>query len=408
MKTFHIPEFYRSRIITPIKELRRKNDKLKRDLSPTVLDFGSVKFLIARHFGFCYGVENAIEIAYRAIEENPGKRIFLLSEMIHNPDVNRDLLERGVRFLMETTGRQIIPWEELKSDDIVIVPAFGTTIEIQNRLQLLGIDAYKYDTTCPFVEKVWNRVSQIGQKNYTIVVHGKPLHEETRATFSHSKEDAPTVIVKNQKQAERLARYITGEATKEEFFEEFSGQYSVGFDPDQDLQRIGVVNQTTMLASDTQGIADYLKNVMIKHYDLAPQEVESRFANTRDTLCYATNDNQDATYALLKEQADFVLIAGGYNSSNTSHIVELCETKFPTYFIESANKVLSRTLIKHYNLHRKKEEVTENFIPDKDSVTIMLTCGASCPDAIIEGVLTRILSFFPDARSVDEVLEELI
>jgi 4-hydroxy-3-methylbut-2-enyl diphosphate reductase len=408
MKTFHIPEFYRSRIITPIKELRRKNDKLKRDLSPTVLDFGSVKFLIARHFGFCYGVENAIEIAYRAIEENPGKRIFLLSEMIHNPDVNRDLLERGVRFLMETTGRQIIPWEELKSDDIVIVPAFGTTIEIQNRLQLLGIDAYKYDTTCPFVEKVWNRASQIGQKNYTIVVHGKPLHEETRATFSHSKEDAPTVIVKNQKQAERLARYITGEATKEEFFEEFSGQYSVGFDPDQDLQRIGVVNQTTMLASDTQGIADYLKNVMIKHYDLAPQEVESRFANTRDTLCYATNDNQDATYALLKEQADFVLIAGGYNSSNTSHIVELCETKFPTYFIESANKVLSRTLIKHYNLHRKKEEVTENFIPDNDSVTIMLTCGASCPDAIIEGVLTRILSFFPDARSVDEVLEELI
>lgn len=408
MKTFHIPEFYRSRIITPIKELRRKNDKLKRDLSPTVLDFGSVKFLIARHFGFCYGVENAIEIAYRAIEENPGKRIFLLSEMIHNPDVNRDLLERGVRFLMETTGRQIIPWEELKSDDIVVVPAFGTTIEIQNRLQLLGIDAYKYDTTCPFVEKVWNRASQIGQKNYSIVVHGKPLHEETRATFSHSKEDAPTVIVKNQKQAERLARYMTGEASKEEFFEEFSGQYSVGFDPEQDLQRIGVVNQTTMLASDTQGIADYLKQVMIKHYNLAPHEVENRFANTRDTLCYATNDNQDATYALLKEQADFVVIAGGYNSSNTSHIVELCETKFPTYFIESANKILDRNLIKHYDLHRKKEQVTENFIPDKDSVTIMLTCGASCPDAIIEGVLTRVLSFFPDARSLDEVMGEVL
>ena len=408
MKTFHIPEFYRSRIITPIKELRRKNDKLKRDLSPTVLDFGAVKFLIARHFGFCYGVENAIEIAYRAIEENPDKRIFLLSEMIHNPDVNRDLLERGVRFLMETTGRQIIPWEELKSDDIVVVPAFGTTIEIQNRLQLLGIDAYKYDTTCPFVEKVWNRAAQIGQKNYTIVVHGKPLHEETRATFSHSKEDAPTVIVKNQKQAERLARYITGEANKEEFFEEFSGQYSVGFDPEQDLQRIGVVNQTTMLASDTQGIADYLKQVMIKHFDLAPHEVESRFANTRDTLCYATNDNQDATYALLKEQADFVLIAGGYNSSNTSHIVELCETKFPTYFIESANKILDRNLIKHYDLHRKKEKVTENFIPDKDSVTVMLTCGASCPDAIIEGVLTRVLSFFPDARSLDEVMGEVL
>ncbi len=408
MKAFHIPDFYRSRIITPLKELRRKNDKLKRDFSPTILDFGPVKFLIARHFGFCYGVENAIEIAYKAITDNPGKRIFLLSEMIHNPDVNRDLSERGVRFLMETTGRQIIPWEELRPDDIVIVPAFGTTIEIQNRLTLLGIDAYKYDTTCPFVEKVWNRATQIGQKNYTIVVHGKPLHEETRATFSHSKENAPTVVVKNMKQAERLARYITGEGVKEEFYEEFSGQYSVGFDPEQDLQRIGVVNQTTMLASDTQGIADYLKEVMIQHYQLAPREVEERFANTRDTLCYATNDNQDATYALLKDEADFVLVAGGYNSSNTSHIVELCEQKLPTYFIESDNKLLSRTLIKHYNLHKKKEEVTENFIPEKTPVTIMLTCGASCPDAIIEGVLTRMLSFFPEAKPIEEVMEAML
>ena len=408
MKTFHIPDFYRSRIITPIKELRRKNDKLKRDFSPTVLDFGPVKFLIARHFGFCYGVENAIEIAYKAIADNPGKRIFLLSEMIHNPDVNRDLLERRVRFLMETTGRQIIPWEELRPEDIVIVPAFGTTVEIQNRLRLLGIDAYQYDTTCPFVEKVWNRATQIGQKNYTIIVHGKPLHEETRATFSHSKENAPTVVVKNLKQAERLARYITGEGSKEDFFEEFRGQYSVGFDPEQDLQRIGVVNQTTMLASDTQGIADYLKGVMIQHYQLAPQQVEEHFANTRDTLCYATNDNQDATYALLKHEADFVLVAGGYNSSNTSHIVELCEQKLPTYFIESDNKILSNTLIKHYNLHKKKEEVTENFIPQKEQVTVMLTCGASCPDAIIEGVLTRILSFFSEAKPIDEVLGELV
>ena len=328
--------------------------------------------------------------------------------MIHNPDVNRDLLSRGVRFLMETTGRQIIPWEELKQEDIVIVPAFGTTVEIQNRLQLMGIDAYKYDTTCPFVEKVWNRASQIGQKKYTIVVHGKPLHEETRATFSHSKENAPTIVVKNLKQAERLARYITGEGAKEEFFEEFRGQYSVGFDPDQDLQRIGVVNQTTMLASDTQGIADYLKNVMISHYQLTPNEVEDHFANTRDTLCYATNDNQDATYGLLKQEADFAIVAGGYNSSNTSHIVELCEQKLPTYFIESDSKILNRQLITHYNLHKKKEEVTENFIPEKDQVTIMLTCGASCPDAIIEGVLMRILSFFPDAKPIEEVMEEFV
>ncbi|MEZ4900748.1 MAG: 4-hydroxy-3-methylbut-2-enyl diphosphate reductase [Spirosomataceae bacterium] len=408
MKTFHIPNFYRSHIITPLKEYRRRSDKLKRDFTPTVLDFGPIKFLIARHFGFCYGVENAIEIAYKAIEENQGKRIFLLSEMIHNPDVNRDLRERGVRFLMETTGRQIIPWESLTPEDIVIVPAFGTTIEIQNRLKLLGIDAYKYDTTCPFVEKVWNRASQIGQKDYTIVVHGKPLHEETRATFSHSKENAPTIVVKDLKQAKRLARYITKEGTKEEFFEEFRGQYSVGFDPETDLKRIGVVNQTTMLASDTQGIADYLKSVMIAHYDLQPQQIEEHFANTRDTLCYATNDNQDATYALLKHEADFAIVAGGYNSSNTSHIVELCEGKLPTYFIESAHKILNQSLIAHYNLHLKTEETTEGFIPQKEPVTVLLTCGASCPDAVIEGVLMRMLSFFPTVKSVEEVMSAFV
>ncbi len=408
MKSFHIPEFYRSQIISPIKEFRRKNDKLKRDFSPTVLDFGPVKFLIARHFGFCYGVENAIEIAYRTLSENPDKRIFLLSEMIHNPDVNKDLLSRGVKFLMETTGRQIIPWEKLSADDIVIVPAFGTTVEIQNKLQLLGIDPYKYDTTCPFVEKVWNRATQIGQKNYTIVVHGKPRHEETRATFSHSKENAPTVIVKDLAQAKNLAKYITGEGAKEDFFEEFRGQYSVGFDPDQDLQRIGVVNQTTMLASDTQGIADFLKVVMIRHYKLNPSDTEDRFANTRDTLCYATNDNQDATYALLKHEADFVLIAGGYNSSNTSHIVELCEEKLPTYFIESADKILDQNSIKHYNLHSKKEEITTNFIPQKRPLTVMLTCGASCPDAVIEGLLTRMVSFFPGSTPIETVMQNLL
>ena len=405
MKSFHIPEFYRSKVISPIKEYRRKNDKLKRDQSPTVLDFGSVKFLIARHFGFCYGVENAIEIAYRTLAENPDKQIFLLSEMIHNPDVNRDLLSRGVKFLMETTGRQIIPWERLKSDDIVIVPAFGTTVEIQNKLQLLGIDPYKYDTTCPFVEKVWNRATQIGLRDYSIIIHGKLRHEETRATFSHSKENAPTIIVKDLKQAEHLARYIRGEGSKEEFYEEFRGQYSVGFDPEQDLQRIGVVNQTTMLASDTQGIADYLKAVMMKYYNLSISNSEERFANTRDTLCYATNDNQDATYALLQHEADFALIAGGYNSSNTSHIVELCEQKLPTYFIESADKILDKNMIRHYDLHKKQEITTTDFIPEKDTVTIMLTCGASCPDAIIEEVMTQVLSFFPDAKPIEEVME---
>lgn len=404
MKTFNIPDFYRSRIITPIKEARRKKDKLKRDFSPTVLDFGPVQFLIARHFGFCYGVENAIDIAYRAISENPDKRIFLLSEMIHNPDVNRDLTDRGVKFLMDTKGKQLIAWEELTPADIVIVPAFGTTVENQSKLAELGIDSYVYDTTCPFVEKVWNRAAQIGEKNYTIVVHGKPYHEETRATFSHSKENAPTVVVENIEQAQSLAKYITGEAISDSFFREFEGQFSDGFNPETDLKRIGVVNQTTMLASDTQGIADYLKSVMIKHYSLRPEQVEEHFANTRDTLCYATNDNQDATYALLTHEADIVVVAGGYNSSNTSHLVELCEGKFPTYFIESVNKILDKQLIRHFNLHTKEEVVTENYLPENSPVRITLTCGASCPDAVVEAILLRLLSFYEGVKPVEEVM----
>ncbi|UHG91516.1 4-hydroxy-3-methylbut-2-enyl diphosphate reductase [Spirosoma oryzicola] len=417
MKSFDIPDYYRSSIITPLKEFRRKKDKLKRDFTPTLLDFGPVRFLIARHFGFCYGVENAIEIAYRAIAENVGKRIFLLSEMIHNPDVNADLQSRGVRFIMDTKGGQIIPWSELMPDDVVIIPAFGTTLETQSKLASIGLNVEKYDTTCPFVEKVWNKAGQIGQKNYTVIVHGKPNHEETRATFSHSKEAAPTVVVKDLAQTQRLARYITGESPTEQFYTEFADQYSVGFDASRDLQRIGVVNQTTMLASDTQGIADYLKQVMIQKHNLgenpSTDQVDAYFANTRDTLCYATNDNQDATYALLTYPADFAIVAGGYNSSNTSHIVDLCEEKLPTYFIESEQKILSPNLIRHYNGHTKQEVVTENFIPrlsgsTGEPVTILLTCGASCPDATVEGILTKLVSFFPDARPVSEIMNEFL
>lgn len=401
MKSFHIPDLYKSNIIGGIKESRRLQDKLKKDFTPTVLDYGTVKFLISRHFGFCYGVENAVEIAYRTIEENQDKRIFLLSEMIHNPDVNEDLLSRGVKFIMDTAGNQLIAWETLTPNDIVIVPAFGTTVEIQNRLSAIGINAYQYDTTCPFVEKVWNRATAIGQKDYTIVVHGKPTHEETRATFSHSKENAPTIVVKNMAQTIELAKYITGEKLSEQFYDEFEGQFSEGFDVKKDLQRIGVVNQTTMLASDTQGIADYLKQVIIKKYGIEGSDVTAYFADTRDTLCYATNDNQAATYGLLEEAADLAIVAGGYNSSNTSHLVELCEHRLPTYFISSADKILTDNLISHWDMHEKVEKITKDFIPDKEQVTIMLTCGASCPDAVVESILLRLHSFFPDAKPIE-------
>ncbi|MBL7733478.1 MAG: 4-hydroxy-3-methylbut-2-enyl diphosphate reductase, partial [Chitinophagaceae bacterium] len=186
MKQFEVPIIYRSPLITAIKKKRKEEDKMKKDFTPALLDFGPLHIYLARHFGFCYGVENAIDIAFRTVEENPGKKIYLLSEMIHNPQVNADLQAHGVTFLQDTHGKQLVPIEAITADDIVLIPAFGTTLEIEKKLRAIGIPVEKYDTTCPFVEKVWNRSEVIAKKNYTIVIHGKPNHEETRATFSHA------------------------------------------------------------------------------------------------------------------------------------------------------------------------------------------------------------------------------
>lgn len=404
MKTFDIPIFYRSPVISRIKHSRKLNDPRKKDYSPTELNFGPVIFYIARHFGFCYGVENAIEISYRAIEENPDKRIFLLSEMIHNSDVNNDLIGRGIKFIMDTSGNQFIDWKELKQDDIVIIPAFGTTIEIENKLSETGINPLRYNTTCPFVEKVWNRAESLGTEGFTIIVHGKYKHEETRATFSHSKESAQTLIIRDIDEAELLAKIIKGELSGNEFYNLFNGRFTEGFNPELHLNRIGVVNQTTMLATETQAIADYLKNIMKEKF--GEENIKEHFADTRDTLCYATHDNQRATYGLLGKDADIAIVVGGYNSSNTSHIVELCEAKLPTYFISSADKILSSKLISHFDLHKNKETITENFFPTQNPVKIILTSGASCPDSIVDDVLQKILSYFENTKSVDEVIRE--
>ena len=405
MKNFDIPIIYRSPLISGIKARRKQQDKMKKDFSPTLLDLGSVQLYLARHFGFCYGVENAIEISFRTIEENPGRRIFLLSEMIHNPQVNADLQTRGVRFLQDTQGRQLLDFDELHSDDIVIIPAFGTTLEIERRLQEIGIRTEKYNTTCPFVEKVWNRSSQIAGKQYTIVVHGKPGHEETRATFSHAAAETPTVVVKDMTETQRLAAYITGELPAEGFYTAFKGQYSEGFDAGMHLQRIGVVNQTTMLASDTQAIADFLKQTMVSVYGDA--DIETHFADTRDTLCYATLDNQNAIFGLLETPADLAIVVGGYNSSNTSHLVELCEEKLPTYFISSEEKILSPQEILHYNFHSKKEHHTTGWLPaDSVPVRILVSSGASCPDALVEAVISKIAGFYGAADKIDALAGE--
>lgn len=395
MKQFNVPAFYRSPLITSIKQQRRSKDKLKKDFAPTLLDFGPLHIYLARHFGFCYGVENAIEIAFRTVEENPGKNIYLLSEMIHNPQVNTDLISRGVRFLMDTKGNELIPLSTLSAEDIVLIPAFGTTLEMESRLHEMGIAVEHYNTTCPFVEKVWNRSAQIAEKGYSVVVHGKPGHEETRATFSHSAAGTPTLVVKDIKETIELGKIITGERAKEDFFTLFEGRFSPGFDPEKDLQRIGVVNQTTMLASDTQEIAEYLKNIMVKVFGLTPENITERFADTRDTLCYATNDNQQAVYGMLKTPADMAIVVGGYNSSNTSHLVELCEEKLPTYFISDASKILSDTSILHYDFHHARELLSTDYLPANRPLRILMTSGASCPDALVEQVIERVRELIP-------------
>lgn len=390
MKSFNVPVHYRSPLVSAIKKKRKDGDKMKRDFTPTVLDLGSLQVILARHFGFCYGVENAIEIAFRAIEENQGKRIFLLSEMIHNPGVNADLVALGVRFIMDTRGNMLIGWNDLTPDDVVIIPAFGTTLELEEQLRSKGIDPARYETTCPFVEKVWNRAGKIGDDGYTIVVHGKPGHEETRATFSHSKAHTPTVVVKDIEQTILLGKYITNQLPADQFYTDFHGMFSEGFDVAKDFARIGVVNQTTMLASETQAIADYLKQVITAHYGTPAHESAERFADTRDTLCYATNDNQGAVQGMLEQSADIAIVIGGYNSSNTSHLAELCEQKLPTYYISDEHCLVSPAEIRHFDMHTHKEVTSTDYLPQASPIRVMITSGASCPDALVDRVIGRL------------------
>lgn len=403
MKNFDVPEFYQSSIIKTIKNKRKSHDLKKKDFSPTILDFGPVQFHLARHFGFCFGVENAIEISYKAIEQNPNKNIYLLSQMIHNPIVNDDLLAKGLKFIMDTQGNQLIPWEDINKDDVIITPAFGTTIEIENLLKEKGVTLENYDTTCPFVTRVWKKAENISKENFSIIIHGKHKHEETKATFSHSYQNAPSLIIKNLEEATFLKEIILGHKSESEFYDYFKGKYSKDFDVKNDLKKIGVVNQTTMLASETEEISNFLKETIIEKF--GEENYKDHFADTRDTLCYATNENQKSTYGLLEIEADIAIVVGGYNSSNTSHLVELCEQKLKTFFIKSEDEIESKSLINHFDYKNKNMLQTMNFIPEQEKVKIILTSGASCPDAVVENVLKKILSFFKNRKSLQEVME---
>lgn len=384
MKKFQIPEHFQSSFTGRLKAMRRTMDPRKKDWSPTVIETGPVSFVFPRHMGFCYGVENAIEIAFKAVHENPGKRIFLLGEMIHNPAVNEDLLSLGVQFIMDTTGKHLIDWNTLTAEDIVITPAFGTTLEIESQLNAIGVDVKKYNTTCPFVEKVWKRSNEIGKDGFTIIIHGKYKHEETRATFSHAQQSSKSIIIRDMKEAEWLAEWIEGKMTLELFQERFQGKCSEGFNPEEDLRRIGVVNQTTMLATETEEIVAYLKSVMHQKYG------EHAFADTRDTLCYATNENQVAALELLNSGAELAFVIGGHKSSNTYQLATILSDKMKTYFIENA-EAISADHVKCLDLQSMTVKMEETILSKIPLEKICVASGASCPDTLVDEVIFKLV-----------------
>ena len=389
MKKFNLPHHYQSKIIREIRSIREKDDPKKKDISPSLIKLADIQFYIGRHFGFCYGVKNAIEICYNALQTHPNKKIYLLSQMIHNQVVNQDLLDNGISFIMDTEGNSLISWDIIHKEDIVIIPAFGVSLEILKILKNKNINTEEYNTTCPFVAKVWNRSEEIARKGYTNIIHGKFNHEETRSTFSRTRKYGHSLIVENIEDVKKLCLYIENKKEKKLFVEDFRYKFTNDFNVDKHLIKIGVVNQTTMLASETKEIISMLTDSFIKKY--GSENITDHIANTRDTLCYATNENQESTIKLLEKNADIAIVAGGYNSSNTSHLAELATKKIKTFFINSSNKISLDNTITHFDIELKKEIKTLNFLPHKNCKVILIS-GASCPDLIIEQIMFKILA----------------
>ena len=391
-----VPNHYAGPIIQQVKDFRSSVGK--RSLSPTLLVIGQLKVLIPRHFGFCFGVERAIHMAFSTLEQHPERRTFLVSEIIHNPLVNNELKERGIEFIYDSAGNRQVSADELNSDDIALIPAFGTTRQIEESLQQSGIDTsskkYRenYDTTCPFVSKVWKRGEELGREGYTIVIHGKYKHEETQATHSHTMQHAKTLVVLNCDEARKVAAFITGAMALADFEREFAGKSSKGFEPARDLERVAVVNQTTMLAEETQQVTQILREAMRVRYGV--EELDYHCADTNDTLCYATNQNQSATHALLDSGADLALIVGGYNSSNTSHLVEICSDVMPSYLIANAEEIVSAEQIRHFDIHAKGMVQAHDWLPSELPVRLIITSGASCPDILMNQVLEKVAGFY--------------
>ncbi len=424
---------YQSRLCAAIKALARQ---LERTAAPPVtLDFGAVQYVIPSHFGFCLGVKNAIERAYETLAENPNRRVFMLSELIHNPFVNEDLLRRGLRYLQTDKGVPYtvdgraateagqagapLLWDTLTPADIVIIPAFGATDEDKRRLVRKGIAVFSYDATCMLVEKVWKAARAYGRAGYTVVIHGKHEHEETKATFSNTRRFAPAVIVRNLEEARQLGEIIAqdGPARAARFEELFAGRHTPDFDVTRHLDRVAVVNQTTLLMNETIAIIEHLRGVYREKFG-----DESRVGGSgrRDTLCYATQVNQDALSRALDEPLDAAFVIGGKNSSNSYQLFRLCEQRLGTkaFFIQSEASIESAASVEHhlYGGTGESQSAARQLWPELSPGSratrpkrVLITGGASCPDGIIQQVITRINSFFPAERrrNIEDVLADL-
>jgi len=349
-----------------------------------ILSAGELTIKLAKEFGFCYGVERAIDLAYAACRAYPERRIFLLGEIIHNPEVNDQLRRMGIVTIAGRPRAEEI--NRLRPEDIVIVPAFGTEVSTRRKLEEKG--CLFVDTTCGDVMSVWKRVRQYSKDSVTSIIHGKARHEETMATTSQARASGAGhyLVVFTLLETDYLCHYIVHGGSKEDFLERFKGAYSEGFDPDLHLQAIGVANQTTMLRGETEEVQRRLKAAMARKYGLAALPEHFRFF---DTICGATQDRQDALEKLLREPPDLLLVIGGYNSSNTSHLAEMGEAKLPTYFIKNAAKMKADDLIVHYDQHKHTEVETRHWLPP-GKVTVGITAGASCPNNLIEDAIRRL------------------
>ncbi len=352
--------------------------------SGNILSAGGLTIKLAKEFGFCYGVERAIDLAYAARRAYPDRRIFLLGEIIHNPEVNDQIRRLGIVTISSKPRDEEI--NQLRDDDLVIIPAFGT--EVATRKQLEAKGCLFVDTTCGDVMSVWKRVRQYSKDSVTSIIHGKAWHEETKATSSQARAsgNGHYLVVFTLNETAYVCDYITKGGDKAEFLAKFKGAYSEGFDPDLHLQAIGVANQTTMLRGETEEVQRRLKTAMIERYG---EENLSRHFRFFDTICGATQDRQDALEKLLLQPLNLLLVVGGYNSSNTSHLAEMGEAKLPTYFIKNAAKMVSSSVISHYDQHQHAEVETRDWLPP-GKITVGITAGASCPNNLIEDTIRRV------------------